>query len=557
MILDALFPALRRSAVSFETFPPPPGDDFWYGPIGGPSSSGMRVTEASALAVSAMFACVRVIAETCASLPLICYERTGKRTKERATDHPLYRLLHDRPNRWQTSFEFREMKFAHLVLRGNFFARIILAGPGEVGELVPLHPDRMRIEQLSTGRLRFHYSPPMAEPQTYSQDDIHYVRGLSLDGVTGISTLTYARNALGLAAAQETSGAAQFKNGLVPPFFLTTPNKMSGDAKKQFRENWRGMHAGAENAGNPPVFDQGMEAKALGLTNKDSQWLESRKFEAEEIARFNRMQPHKIGLLDRATFSNIEQMAIEFVVDTIRPWLVRDEQAMDRDLVDDPDRFFVEYLVDGLLRGDTPSRYRAYDTAIKGHFMTPNEARERENWNPLDGGDEFPEQPGVTGKGGKSEQEGTEGTEGTEEGKEGGKEDGKEDGQQPAFALLLEDAAARIAAAEIRGLEARAAKADQDRDRWSVWVAQFYVAHAEYMEKVLLPIADAWSHVTDHRVRVDVQALAKACCTGHRLDLQATSSVPVILDLWRAKLAGDLIMTLNRSFFDAPIPEDS
>ena len=544
MILDALFPALRRSAVSFETSPPLPDDDFWYGPAAGLTSSGMRVTEQSALAVSAMFACVRVIAETCASLPLICYERTGKRTKERATDHPLYRLLHDRPNRWQTSFEFRELKFAHLVLRGNFFARILLAGPGEVGELVPLHPDRMRIEQLSTGRLRFHYSPPMGEPQTFSQDDIHYVRGLSLDGVTGVSTLTYARNALGLAAAQETSGAAQFRNGLVPPFFLTTPNKMNDAAKAEFRKNWRGMHAGAENAGNPPVFDNAMEAKALGLTNKDSQWLESRKFQAEEIARFNRMQPHKIGLLDKATFSNIEHQAIEFVVDTIRPWLVRDEQAMGRDLVDDPDRYFVEYLVDGLLRGDTPSRYEAYDTAIKGRFMTPNEARERENWNPLDDGDEFPETPGVTGKGAaKGEQEETEGT-------EEGNEEGKQDGQQPAFALLLEDAAARIAAAEIRGLEARAAKAEEDRDRWSVWVAQFYAAHAEYVVKVLKPIADAWSHVTDHRVRVDVEALAKACCTGHRLDLQATSSVPVLLDLWRVKLAGDLTMTFTRSFFD-------
>lgn len=544
MILEKMFP--RMSALSFDTFPPPPTDDWWYGAVGGVSTSGVRITETSALSISAFWACLRVIAETCASLPLIYYERTGERTKRRAVDHPHYRLLHDRPNRWQTSFEFREMKFAHLVLRGNFFARVVLVGPETVGELIPLNPDRMKIRQLPTGRLSYEYTPPMGDPETLTQDQVHHVKGLSLDGITGVSTLTYARNALGLASAQESHGAAGFKNGMVPPFFLTTPNKMGGPAIKEFRQNWKGMHGGPENAGNPPVFDNGMEAKALGITNEDSQWLESRKFQAEEIARFHRMQPHKIGLLDKATFSNIEHQSIEFVVDTIRPWLIRDEQSMMR-FVPDPEVHFIEYLVDGLLRGDTTSRYNAYKIGIDSRFLTPNEARERENMDPLDGGDEPQERPGITGKGGPQQQ--------PDEEQDADDEPAPPPPGKPsadsrgAFEMLVEDAATRIASAEVRGLQARADKAAEDRQRWNLWAKEFYAKHREYVTKTLSPIALAWYRASE--VQVDVVAIARSWCRSGLDELDTEKDIPSLLRKWEATLLISLTAELKRGFFDA------
>ena len=544
MILDALFPASRRLfAADAADRRPAPDDEFWYGPAGSLASSGIKVTQETALAISAVFACVRLLSSAVATIPQKVYQRLGEDRKRLAAEHPNYRLLHNRPNVWQVAAEYYELVMVHCLLRGKFFARIVMGSPGVIDQLVPLHSDRVQLEQLASGRLRFRYTPPMGPPQTLGQDQVHYIRGLSLDGVTGVSVLTYARNAIGLASAEEMHGAALFKNGSIPPFFLTTPNKMGGEAIKQFREHWRGMHGGAENAHNPPVFDNAMEAKALGVTNEDSQWIESRKFQAEEIARFFGVQPHKIALLDKATFSNIEHQSMEFVQDALMPWLVRIEQCELRDLFDEDEPFFPEFLAESRLRGDTKSRYEAYQIGIAARFLTPNEARARENLNPVDGGDEFAEPPGVTGMGGqRKEQEETEETEEEEDEQAAGSR------RRAAFALLLGDAAARIARAEVRGLEARADKAGADRSRWNEWAAAFYDRHREYVADALHPLCRAW-HQTAGGPQIHADDLARRWCRSSLDELADAPDVPALLAEWRQNLATSLQCHLQAGFF--------
>lgn len=370
-----------------------PEDDFWYttGP-GRTSTSGVVVTDDVALSVSAVFACVRVLSETLASLPLFIYRRTDERSKERARDYYLYPILHDQPNSWQTSFDWRELGMIHLALRGNFFCEIVPGNGAPVDQLRPLHPDKVKLSQNPSGQLKYEYSPPDGgERRIIPQERMLHIRGLSLDGVRGVSVLTYARNTIGAASAQETHGASLFANGSIPPFFITFPQALKGEqAVKNFREGWRALHAGPQNAHNPPILENGGELKALGLTNEDSQWIESQQHGVEQIARFFRVPPHLIGHLLRSTYSNIEQQSIEFVTHTVRPWCVRWEQAFQRDLIWEDETYFAEFLVDGLLRGDTLSRFNAYSIAVQAKIMLPNECRERENLNPIPEGDEFP-----------------------------------------------------------------------------------------------------------------------------------------------------------------------
>lgn len=547
MLLDTLFPRLRASDDSGQSWPPGPDADFWYSDPGQHATSGQTVTRDSAMAVSAVFACVRLLATAVATIPQKVYQQTGEDRKRLASEHQNYDLLHRTPNAWQVPSEYYELFMVHCLLRGNFYAQKVMDGRGRIVQLVPLHPDRIWLDQLPSGRLRFVHRPANAPPRTFVQDEIHHVRGLSLDGVVGVSVLAYARNAIGLSSAQETHGAALFKNGSIPPYFITAPRKMGAPAKAEFRQNWRGMHGGAHNAHNPPVFDDGMEAKALGLTNEDSQWLESRKFQAEEIARFFGVPPHKIALLDRATFSNIEHQAMEYVTDSLMFWLVRMEQCEVRDLFDPDEPFFPEFLVESRLRGDTASRYNAYSIGIKSRFLTPNEARARENLNPIDGGDDFPETPGVTGRGGSSPDQSPD-----QQPPPPPPANGANDANpnRAAFEVLLRDAAERIAAAEIRGLASRADKAAVDRPQWEAWARDFFDRHAQYVAKVLDPVADAWACATGHQV--DVQALADHWCKSALAVLIDSDAPAATIDHWGDGLPKGLAALLTVNFFPEP-----
>lgn len=549
MIAEAL-----ASLVPLRAALPGPLNDWWYRPVGSASTAGITINTDNAMRVATVFACIRVLAESLASLPLITYERIGERNKRRATDYDLYRVLHDRPNRWQTSFEWREMGMAHLCLRGNFYNRIYGGLRGSASELIPLNPDRVRPVVQPGGFVIYEYRPPNGPMEILQQDQVFHVRGLSVDGAAGVGVLEYARNTIGLAIAQETHGAKLFDNGSLPPFALETPNRMTEAAIRNFRKDWRGMHAGAKNAHNPPILEGGLKIHELSLTNEDSQWLESRAFQAVEVARMFRVPPHMVGILDRATFSNVESQQISFVIDSLRPWLVRWEQAMARDLLEEDSKYFVEFLIEGLLRGDIASRYAAYNVGIQGGFLTRNEARERENLDPVEGADELLEPLNMVPVGSQADEEGPPATEPPPASPPNGEDKAarnqrrqrsRQRRQQEAAKALgpfIAEAARRIAAHEIGHIEARARKATVDRTKWKKWLEEHYAQHRAFMMQALssftLRPPAVWEDISDRHCRAAVESLG------------TSDDVPALVESWRGTLSASLSATLQEALFD-------
>lgn len=384
--MGLFFPQRRAQVLA----PHPPRDPViaeWFGGRG--TASGQSVTPATALQVTAVFACVRVLAESVASLPLILYERRKDGGKDRATSNPLFRLLHDQPNRWQTSFEFFEMLMVHLTLRGDAFAEIVAAPGRAVAELVPLHPDRVTPFWAPDSTVAYEYRLLDGPRRILLQHEVLHVRGFTDDGLTGLSPIRLHREAIGLALATEEHGARLFSNGAQLGGVLQHPGKLSAEASTRLRESWAARYAGGSNAHKTAVLEEGMTWEKVGMTSEDAQFLETRQYQTADIARIWRVPPHMIGDLSKATFSNIEHQALEFVVHTLRPWLVRWEQALKRDLITQPERFFAEFLVDGLLRGDIRSRYAAYAIGRQWGWLSANKVLEMENQNPIEGGDTF------------------------------------------------------------------------------------------------------------------------------------------------------------------------
>lgn len=354
------------------------------------SAAGIPVTDETAMRIAAVNACVRVIAETVASLPLNVYQRTDERSRIRAIRHPLYRLLHDQPNSWQTSFEFRELLQNHLCLRGRAYAYKLRVG-GDISELIPLNPDLVTVEQTPDYRLVYtvNRSDSGRGPLVLKQEDVLHLRGLSSDGVDGRNVIADARETFGTALAMQAYAGRFFRNDATPSVVLSHPGKLSKEAADRLEESWNASHSGPANARRTAVIEEGMKVEKLSVAPEDAQFLESRKYTRSEIAGLFRVPPHMIGDLERSTFSNIEHQAIDFVTHCIRPWLVRWEQAMHRDLFIAPILYFPEFNVDALLRGDTASRYQAYAVGRQWGWLSANDIRDRENMNPIEGGDTY------------------------------------------------------------------------------------------------------------------------------------------------------------------------
>lgn len=357
------------------------------------TSSGVQVTEQGALQMTAVFSCVRILAETVASLPLILYERLPGGGKERAMDYPLYGLLHDAPNPEMTSFELRETLMGHLATWGNGYAEIEADRNGAVLALWPLRPDRMTVERVGIA-LVYRYKLTKADSQGRIEvllpaDRVLHIRGLGFDGIMGYSPIALARQAVGLGLATEKFGSSFFGNGARPGGVLEHPGKLGLNAYKNLRDTLEQRHGGIEKAMRLMILEEGMKYTAMGIPPEDAQFLETRKFQVNEIARLFRVPPHMVGDLDRATFSNVEQQSIDFVIHTIRPWLVRWEQAIAQRLLlaRERNRYFAEFLVEGLLRGDTASRYQSYAIGRQWGWLSADDIRERENMNPLPDGE--------------------------------------------------------------------------------------------------------------------------------------------------------------------------
>jgi len=351
----------------------------------GSTSSGKSVNERTAMQTTAVYACVRILAETIASLPLHIYKYTAG-GKEKATSHQLYHLLHDEPNPEMTSFVFRETLMSHLLLWGNAYAQIIRDGRGRVLALYPLLPDRMTVDRSQTGELFYEHRKDTGTVMLRS-DDVLHIPGLGFDGLVGYSPIAMAKNAIGMAIATEEYGAKFFANGASPGGVLEHPGVVKDSAR--IRESWNAVYQGSGNAHRVAVLEEGMKFQPIGIPPEQAQFLETRKFQTEEICRIFRVPPHLVANLDKATFSNIEHQSISFVVHTIRPWLVRLEQGMNKALLSKSEkgRFFVGFVVDGLLRGDYASRMQGYAVGIQNGFLSPNDVRALENMNAIEHGD--------------------------------------------------------------------------------------------------------------------------------------------------------------------------
>lgn len=329
----------------------------------GNSTSGKRVNERSAMQMTAVYCCVRILSEAVAGLPLHLYQYTDEGSKAKAVKHPLYFLLHDEPNPEMTSFIFRETLMTHLLLWGNAYAQIIRNGKGEIIGLYPLMPDRMTVDRDEEGRLYYEYmtstdDAPINEKTTVKlpPSEVLHIPGLGFDGLVGYSPIAMAKNAIGMAIACEEYGAKFFANGAQPSGVLEHPGTIKDPSR--VRESWQNTFGGSQNANKVAVLEEGMKYTPISISPEQAQFLETRKFQIDEIARIFRVPPHMVGDLEKSSFSNIEQQSLEFVKYTLDPWVSRWEQSMMRSLLtaEEKKQYFVKFNVDGLLRGDYASR---------------------------------------------------------------------------------------------------------------------------------------------------------------------------------------------------------
>ena len=363
----------------------------------GGTTSGKTVTERSAMQMTAVYSCVRILSEAVAGLPLHLYKYTDSGGKAMALDHSLYLLLHDEPNPEMSSFVFRETLMTHLLLWGNAYAQIIRNGKNEVIALYPLMPNKMSVDRDENGKLYYTYYRGQDEAirdkefaVTLQPSDVLHIPGLGFDGLVGYSPIAMAKNAIGMAIACEEYGAKFFANGAAPGGVLEHPGTIKDP--QRVRESWQSTFGGSGNANKIAVLEEGMKYTPIGISPEQAQFLETRKFQINEIARIFRVPPHMVGDLEKSSFSNIEQQSLEFVKYTLDPWVIRWEQSIMRSLFSENEKkkYFVKFNLEGLLRGDYQSRMNGYAIGRQNGWMSANDIRELENLDRIpaeDGGD--------------------------------------------------------------------------------------------------------------------------------------------------------------------------
>lgn len=496
--------------------------------------AGVTMTPDRAVQITAVFAAIRVLAEGLASLPLVVYRRLPGGGKERAVDHPLYDLLHNQPNPEITSFMFRETLQGHLCTFGNCYAEIETDGRGRIAALWPLQASETEPRWVD-GRL--YYVTTLPEKFNHERvglpaERVLHIRGLSPDGLSGYSPIQLARRALGLAAAAEEYGSAFFGNGAQPGGVLEHPAHLSPEAHARLKTDWEVMHQGLENSHRIAILEEGMAYKQTSIPPEDAQFLETRKFQISEIARIYRVPPHMLADLDRATFSNIEHLSLEFVNFTLRPWMVRWEQEILRCLFtrDERKTYFAEFLVDGLLRGDIQSRYAAYHTAWQDGWINWNEIREKENLNPIPGGDthyvplnmmpveqaanlrsfrdraliseEIDLEEGITTETGREAlRQGPSASSGQDQGEEQEERSARSAGTRRRLMLshqpLLTEAAGRVIRREAHDLAAGARRNFKTRSYadFEAWLDEFFAEHQEFIVRTMGGVTQAYAEL--------------------------------------------------------------
>lgn len=448
---------------------PGPADDYWYRDVPAGSASGMKVDAETAQKISAYYRGVDLLSTALAMLPLKVLRRLpDDGGAEVAKVHPLYDVLHRKPNAWQDSFSWRRTKMRHLINHGNSYDRIIPGRRGFVDQLWPIHPSRVSVTQVESGRLVYSVRDPQSGgARQFTQDEIFHLRGASDDGIVGKGVLAYARDSLGTALATEAYAAKIFSRGTLNGGVIETPGVMDGGAGKRMAESF--ITAGG-NWHLPKVLEQGATWKESQITPEDSQMLASRKFSIDDIARWLGVPPHMIGSLDRSTNNNIEQQGQEFVTYSLGLWLSLWEFAINDQLILVPDVYYAEFERDALVRGDIAARWDAYQKAITTGTFTRNEIRRKENANRLDGLDEPLTPANITGK--PAPEPAPKAPPAAPAGPSRGR-------------AIAQSAAARLIRKELASLQKAAVKTATNSDQWAIWVTEFYAKHAAIVADTL------------------------------------------------------------------------
>jgi HK97 family phage portal protein len=364
-------------------------NDYWYQNIERATAAGVEVSESSALKFSPVFAAVRKISETIASLPRHVYRDTAK-GKKKVTDHPLYPLLHHRPNPEMTAMQMEEAQMAHRLLWGNSYSHIQQDLLGNPIALWPLDPSRMQVKRPDPkGQLVYEYKmTDDGQTVNFPPWDILHIAGLGFNGLIGYSVISLAREGIAVGLAFEEYTARFFSNNATPAGFLEVPGVIDPVTKKAIRDDWYSQYGGVSKSQLIGIIGQGMKFNPVSVHSKDAEFLESKKFQVVEVCRWFNIAPHMIFDLERSTNNNIEQQSLEAVIYTFRPWCVRIEQAIKNKLITDPN-ISVEHRLEGLLRGDTAARTAYYSAGRQWGWLSRNDIRELENMELVDDGDDY------------------------------------------------------------------------------------------------------------------------------------------------------------------------
>jgi len=540
MIIESI---LEQRAVK-KTGAHPSSPAYWIqklltGAGGGTSTAaGINIDHDNVLTFSAVWNAVNIISGAVGFLPMIVYRRREDGGRERAPQHRVYQLMHDRPNPYMDALVFRETLTAHALTWGNGYAEIEWDGGMRPVALWPLLPDRMKVK-VDGNEVIYQYTTKDGKQYRLLPEDVLHIKGLGFDGLKGYSVIQYAAEGIAAGMAAERFGAAFFGNGAIPGGVLEHPKVLSNTARRNLRDSWEERHKGLDQAHRVAILEEGMTYKQIGIPARDAQLLETRRFSISDVARWFDIPPHMLKDLTRSTYSNIEQQGIEFVTWTLAKWLRRWELETNWKLFSNQQYgyYYAEFVVDALLRGDTNSRYEAYAKAINSGWMKPNEVRLRENLNPDPAIEGFRQPVNII----------TIGT-GAQAPAAGGDE--SEDERQRAFARLLRETWRRIITKEVKALR-KALKRDSD---FLTYVRNFYAKQAEYATQVLEPVLSAcYGRQIDPAVEVvayitdGLRAMEKCFAEGNGNAVQAAEN---LLDEWEnervEKLATQTMLHIRR-----------
>lgn len=383
----------KREARSYD--PAMPSDRYWDRWMPGPALSGQAVSPDTAESVATVFACVQAVSETVASLPLLVYRRAPDGGRERAPEHPLYRVLHDAPNDVQTSLEFREQMQASVLLRGNAYAEIEWDAAGNVQRLLPIRAQQVSVVRLANGRHAYDVADHNGRTRRLLPEEVLHLKDRSDNGIVGRSRIAVTREAIGLAMAQHEHGARTFANGTRLSGVLQTPGTLTQDQVERLRASWEGLYRGAGNTGRTAILEAGLNYQQISMSLEDAEWVQAMQFSVEQVCRIFRVPPTMVGDLRHGNYSNTSELARHFVVHTLRRHLVMWEQAVTRSLLGPiaRSRYLVEHNAEGLLRGDSNNRADFYEKGIRSGWMLPSEARRLENLPAIEGIDDAVRDP--------------------------------------------------------------------------------------------------------------------------------------------------------------------